>query len=144
MYFGVCVVTAGKCAVSSEVMCLYGRNKHPELFPGAGATGIVAELGTGQPPCVALRADIDALPINEMTEVEFRSEVPGKMHACGHDGHTSMLLGAARILKYHEAAINGTVRWATLYMHVIRVQPRLLQADFSTCGRRRSRRTANA
>jgi amidohydrolase len=61
--------------------------------------GVVARLDTGAPgPVVALRADIDALPIDEQSGVEFASESPGVMHACGHDGHTAMLLGAARAL----------------------------------------------
>jgi amidohydrolase len=61
--------------------------------------GVVARLSTGRPgPVVALRADIDALPIDEQSGVEFASENPGVMHACGHDGHTAMLLGAARVL----------------------------------------------
>ncbi len=62
-------------------------------------TSVLARLRTGQPgPTVALRADIDALPIHEESGVEFASERPGAMHACGHDGHTAMLLGAARTL----------------------------------------------
>src|SRR4051794_8480601 len=61
--------------------------------------GVVARLETGQPgPVVALRTDIDALPIEEQSGVDFASESPGVMHACGHDGHTAMLLGAARAL----------------------------------------------
>jgi amidohydrolase len=60
---------------------------------------VVARLRTGRPGrTVALRADIDALPIDEQSGVEFASENPGVMHACGHDGHTAMLLGAARVL----------------------------------------------
>src|SRR3954449_1899052 len=60
---------------------------------------VIARLDTGRPgPTVVLRADIDALPIEEQSGVEFASENPGVMHACGHDGHTAMLLGAAQEL----------------------------------------------
>jgi IAA-amino acid hydrolase len=74
-------------------------------------TGVVATLGDRQGPCIALRADMDALPIHEEADVSFRSERPGKMHACGHDCHTAMLLGAARLLKQREAEIRGTVKF---------------------------------
>ena len=77
---------------------------------GIAETGVMATLGTGESPCVALRADMDALPILEETDVPFRSEVDGKMHACGHDCHTAMLLGAAKLLREHEAELPGTVR----------------------------------
>ena len=76
-----------------------------------GKAGITALAGGIKPGKVFLiRADMDALPIQEDSGVSFASESPGKMHACGHDLHTSMLLEAARLLKKHEDEINGTVK----------------------------------
>ncbi len=72
-------------------------------------TGVVAHIGSGD-RCVALRADIDALPIDEETGLEFSSTRPGIMHACGHDTHTTMLLAAARVLKEREHEISGVVK----------------------------------
>ncbi len=71
-----------------------------EVHRGIGKTGLVGILhGTGGPGRrIGLRADMDALPIQEITNLPWRSTVAGKMHACGHDGHTTMLLGAARYL----------------------------------------------
>ena len=73
-------------------------------------TGVVGLIGNGTAPCIALRADMDALPIHEEADVDFRSEIDGKMHACGHDCHTAMLLGAAKVLKQNEQAIDGTIK----------------------------------
>jgi hippurate hydrolase len=87
--------TAG---VVAERLTAYGCD---EVVPGIGRSGVVGVIrgrknGSGR--VVGLRADMDALPIEEATGLPYASKVPGRMHACGHDGHTTMLLGAARYL----------------------------------------------
>ena len=71
-----------------------------DVVTGLGRTGVVGVIRgrKGSAGAIGLRADMDALPIEEATSVAYRSTVPGKMHACGHDGHTAMLLGAAKYL----------------------------------------------
>lgn len=74
-------------------------------------TGVIAEIGgLNGGPIIALRADIDALPIHEETGLPFESQTPGKMHACGHDFHTAALIGTALLLKQWEHELQGTVR----------------------------------
>jgi hippurate hydrolase len=69
-----------------------------EVHRNIGKTGVVGVLRTGDGPSIGLRADMDALPIREANDIPYRSKHDGIMHACGHDGHTTMLLGAARYL----------------------------------------------
>ena len=87
--------TAGKVeALLREFGC-------DEVVPGIGRTGVVGVIrgkSDSAGRVIGLRADMDALPIHEQTGVDYASKTPGKMHACGHDGHTSMLLGAAKYL----------------------------------------------
>ena len=76
-----------------------------------GKAGIIALAGGKRPgKTILLRGDMDALPIQEESGVDFASEVPGKMHGCGHDMHTAMMLGAAKLLKEHEDELEGTVK----------------------------------
>ncbi len=75
-------------------------------------SGVVAELEGAHPgPCLALRADMDALPVQEKVEREWKSQVPGVMHACGHDAHTAMLTAAAGLLAAHKDEIHGKIRF---------------------------------
>ncbi|MEL7635018.1 M20 family metallopeptidase [Sporomusa sphaeroides] len=83
-----------------------------EIVPWGGDTGVVGLLkGTKPGPVVALRADIDALPVEEENECSYRSLHPGVMHACGHDSHTASLLGAALILAELRESLAGTVKF---------------------------------
>ena len=73
---------------------------------------VVAYLGNDPAKkTLALRADMDALPVEEKTDLPFKSEIPGRMHACGHDTHTAIMLGVARYLKKHEAELSCNVRF---------------------------------
>ncbi len=78
-------------------------------WAGHGVVGII-EGGNSDAAVIALRADMDALPIQEENAIEYKSRNPGVMHACGHDVHTSSLLGVARILHSLRKHYNGTVK----------------------------------
>ncbi len=78
-------------------------------FIETAGTGVIGLLGNGE-PVIALRADIDALKVEEKNEVGYKSCNPGVMHACGHDAHMASLLGAAKILKAHEQELNCTIK----------------------------------
>ena len=81
----------------------------PEM--NVGKTGVTADLTFGEGPTIALRADMDALPMQEASGLDFSSKHDGVMHACGHDGHMAMLLGAAKVLTQNGDSFNGTVRF---------------------------------
>lgn len=83
-----------------------------EVQTGVGTTGVVGVLeGAQDGPTVLYRADMDALPIEEENQVEYASTVPGKMHACGHDGHTAIGLGVARLLSEQRDRLAGRVKF---------------------------------
>lgn len=83
-----------------------------DIKTGVGVTGVTGLIrgGKGDGKVIMLRADMDALPILEEVNEEYKSKVDGKMHACGHDAHTAMLLGVARILMQHRDSFRGTVK----------------------------------
>src|SRR5436305_10270501 len=84
-----------------------------EVQAGVAKTGVVGLLrgGASKPGAktIAIRADMDALPIHELNEIDYRSTVEGKMHACGHDGHTSIALAVADILSKRRAELAGNI-----------------------------------
>lgn len=98
--------TAGKVAA---ILKSYGLDVRERVGGGYGVIGDLSGAADG--PVIALRADMDALPIQEETGLSFASQVPGVMHACGHDGHMAALLGAAAILSSLKDSLQGTVRF---------------------------------
>ena len=83
-----------------------------EVQTGVGRTGVVAQIGSGDGPTIAIRADMDALPIQDHKDAPYRSLTDGVMHACGHDAHTAILLGAAHLLRqsFADEKWQGNVR----------------------------------
>ena len=83
-----------------------------EVQTGVGKTGVVGLLeGEREGPVVLVRCDMDALPINEANDVEYRSQTPNVMHACGHDGHTTIGLAVAEMLAQHRQELAGTIKF---------------------------------
>ncbi len=83
-----------------------------EVKTGIGRTGVIGDLEvSGATKRIALRADMDALPIQEQTDVPYKSTIDGKAHLCGHDAHTAMLIGTARILSYFKSSLKANIRF---------------------------------
>ena len=97
---------------TAEIIANYLKGLGIEVTTGVAKTGVVGILrGENEGPVLALRADIDALPIYEKTDVAYKSKNPGVMHACGHDMHTAMLLSAANVLSQNKQHISGTIKF---------------------------------
>lgn len=97
--------TAGRVAA-------YLRDLGLDVRTGVAKTGVVGLLQGDHPgPVLALRADMDALPVTEKTGAGYASQSPGKMHACGHDGHTAILMGTAKVLSRMKGELKGTVKF---------------------------------
>ncbi|WP_094546333.1 M20 metallopeptidase family protein [Petroclostridium xylanilyticum] len=96
---------------TAQLIYNYLKDLDIEVTPGIAKTGVVGLIRGNQPgKTVAIRADMDALPMTEENECEYKSTVPGKMHACGHDVHVTCLLGAAEILSRLKGKLNGNIK----------------------------------
>lgn len=97
---------------TAKTVAAYLESLGIEVQTGIAKTGVVGILRGAKPgPVIAMRADMDALPIAEKTGVEYCSRVEGKMHACGHDSHTAILLGTAKVLSELKAELPGTIKF---------------------------------
>ncbi|AQU78696.1 M20 family metallopeptidase [Planococcus faecalis] len=107
---------------TAEYIALFHEKLGHEVRRNVGGNGVLAYLKGDKPgPTVALRADFDALPIQEQTDVPFKSKNDGVMHACGHDGHTASLLGLAKALNSMQSEIEGTIVF--LHQHAEELPP---------------------
>jgi amidohydrolase len=94
----------------ADRLTAFGCDEVKTSIGRTGVVGVIRGAKGGSTRAIGLRADMDALPIDEATNFPYRSRIPGKMHACGHDGHTAMLLGAARRLAQTR---NFGMRWSS-------------------------------
>ncbi|MBJ8116396.1 MULTISPECIES: M20 peptidase aminoacylase family protein [Bacillus] len=97
---------------TTKVIKNWLEEKNITIINSSLETGVIAEIsGNNSGPLIAIRADIDALPIQEETNLPYASKIHGKMHACGHDFHTAAIIGAAYLLKEKESSLKGTIRF---------------------------------
>ncbi|HLO11651.1 MAG TPA: M20 family metallopeptidase [Pseudoneobacillus sp.] len=105
-----------------KIIAKYLESLGIEVKTGVGGRGVVGTIKGGKPgKTIALRADFDALPIQDEKDVPYKSKVPGVMHACGHDGHTATLLGVAKVLSENREYLHGDV--VLLHQHAEEVAP---------------------
>jgi amidohydrolase len=97
---------------TSKLVAHHLKDLGLEFSTGIGKTGVVGLLrGAKEGKTIAIRADMDALPIEEATAVPYASKIPGRMHACGHDAHTAILLGVARFFSSRRNQLKGNIKW---------------------------------
>jgi amidohydrolase len=104
--------SAAEYETARKVRETLGKLSNIEVLPPMTETDVVAVLNADhKDPCIALRAELDALPLEEETDVPYKSTVPGVMHACGHDGHAAILLGTAMVLSQIANQLPGKVKF---------------------------------
>lgn len=114
---------------TAELVADHLRRLGLEVKTGVAKHGVVGLLkGTGDGPCVAVRADMDALPIKELRSTPYRSQNPGVMHACGHDVHTTCALGLAELLSRHRHQVRGSVKF--LFQPAEEAMPATFKGDW--------------
>jgi amidohydrolase len=97
---------------TAEFVAAYLQDLNLTVSPKIGQTGVVGDLhGSASGPTIALRADMDALPLTETSDIGYKSKIKGKMHACGHDGHTAILLVTAKLLTAVKDHLKGHIRF---------------------------------
>lgn len=97
--------------LTSKLVADYLISLGIEVHTQVGVSGVVGVINNGNGPCVLLRADMDCLPIEENNDVSYKSKITGKMHACGHDSHTAMLMVAAKVISRHRDNLKGSVKF---------------------------------
>lgn len=97
--------------ITSKLVSDYLTSLNLEVHTEVGQSGVVGVINNPSGPCILLRADMDCLPIEEANDVPYKSKIPGKMHACGHDSHIAMLLTAAKVLSRHRDHLKGSVKF---------------------------------
>lgn len=95
---------------TTKLVSTYLKDLGMEVYENIGISGVVGVI-RGNGPCILLRADMDALPLTEINEIDYKSQIQGHMHACGHDAHTAMLLIAAKVIWNNKHLLKGSVKF---------------------------------